>query len=51
MNKQLQYERSHERFTWRGALHYHANPKKRKHFKILPDARNRQMDDIKNVNG
>lgn len=45
------YERSHERFTWRGVLHTHVDPKKRKGFKILSRPRDRVKDKTINVPG
>jgi len=45
------FERSHERFTWRGVLHTHVDPKKRKGFKILSRPRDRVKDKTINVPG
>ncbi|XP_052156840.1 uncharacterized protein LOC127774610 [Oryza glaberrima] len=45
------YDRSHERFTWRGALQCRAGPKKRTGRKILSCARDRVYDKTVNVPG
>ncbi|CAO2211541.1 unnamed protein product [Urochloa humidicola] len=45
------YAQSHERYTWRGVLHTHAEPKKRKGFKILSHPRDRAKDKTLHVPG
>ncbi|CAO2173450.1 unnamed protein product, partial [Urochloa humidicola] len=47
----VKYVRSHERYTWRGVLHTHADPKKRKGFKILSHPRDRAKDNTLHVRG